>query len=1083
MRPQHLLKRGYTPTHRVVRAALAEVLVPEGEGWIYLLDPCAGTGEALADLADALANRGGRVLTYGVEVDEARARDAARLLRRVERADWRDVEAPDGAFSLVLLNPPYDPAGGGQSPEREIIQTALPKLAEGGVAVLLVPRRLVGWLAGFPLRWLALRPVPDPASPSQMLLVGIWQPGEGPGPLPPEAPWGTPLPEIPVPALEGPPPTLRVRAASLAAIREALAQGPSPADLVAAAGGMGAGRPLHPPAPGHLAALLAHGGRSIVLPSGAVLRAAVRRERREDVAEDDEDREERTVRRVVDRPVLFLWRLDHGGLREIPFEELPALAGEIAAVLQVEARVRVRPDGMPETDPVEAAVLAQVAERLPPLRGRRGLLPAQAVRAVGMARALLDGERAVLAVLEMGFGKTPIALTVAALLAARRRLDLVAVLAPPHLVPKWVREIRTLYPDARIVAPEGDGEDRAAAVRKAVAEAARGQRVFVVLSREAAKLGPRHRPAAVRRRMGRAWVWACPVCGTPIPERADAPASPHGGLAAPPPARVRAWAAAKAAAWEAEAAALERRVEEARDVPWRRKQAWLARAERRRAMAAWARAADDDRPPERLLGRRCPECGLPLAAPEGSPRRWPLAEVLAREVRRMGLRMLLVADEAHEYYRHDSLQARAFARLFGAAWRAVLLTGTLFGGKASELYRLLRAVAPEFARLRMGERMFLRTYGAFEEIEVLEERRRYGRSVRSVRVRELPGVSPAVMAWLLPRAAFGGLREVADALPPYREERMEVPFGGPLPEILRPEAAGAIWREHGRAGLSAWLQAALGYPNAAALPGPHVYDYVARDEDGRPVRTATLCTLPSLEGPLPKEEALIRLVREERAAGRKVVVFVAQTGRRPLGERLAGLLRAAGLRAAFLDAARVPPGRREEWIREQAPRLDALIVHPRAVETGLDLVMFQTAVLYEVVWSAVVVIQAVRRLWRLGQGHPVRVVALAYRGTMEPAAWDLIAQKIAWAVSVYGDVVASGLGAAADPTLDLLGEIARRLAAGLPPTAMAEAGISLAGLPTPIPAPGPAPAPAPAAPPPPLASPFEPARLRQGRLF
>jgi hypothetical protein len=119
-----------------------------------------------------------------------------------------------------------------------------------------------------------------------------------------------------------------------------------------------------------------------------------------------------------------------------------------------------------------------------------------------------------------------------------------------------------------------------------------------------------------------------------------------------------------------------------------------------------------------------------------------------------------------------------------------------------------------------------------------------------------------------------------------------------------------------------------------------------------------------------------------------------------------------------------------------------------------------------VAYSAVTLIQAIRRLWRLGQSQPVRVVALAYDHGLEVPAWDLVSRKVSWARTVYGDFAACGLGEAFDEDLDLLREIARRLERGEP---LVEAGadgageaVTLAGIVRPM---APAPIPAPAVPP------------------
>jgi hypothetical protein len=89
--------------------------------------------------------------------------------------------------------------------------------------------------------------------------------------------------------------------------------------------------------------------------------------------------------------------------------------------------------------------------------------------------------------------------------------------------------------------------------------------------------------------------------------------------------------------------------------------------------------------------------------------------------------------------------------------------------------------------------------------------------------------------------------------------------------------------------------------------------------------------------------------------------------------------------------------------------------------------MFQTVVAYEAVYATISLAQAVCRVWRLGQKRPVRVFALGYQG-IELEAWNVIARKISWAKSVYGDFVPSALGdAGLDDNLDLLRALTERI--------------------------------------------------------
>jgi hypothetical protein len=449
----------------------------------------------------------------------------------------------------------------------------------------------------------------------------------------------------------------------------------------------------------------------------------------------------------------------------------------------------------------------------------------------------------------------------------------------------------------------------------------------------------------------------------------------------------------------------------------------------------WVRVSPGQEPPRRFLGKKCPLCGLPYAAPEPKPRRWPLSEAVYRAVKAGKIHnLLLIADESHEY-RNASLQGTAFSRLYRASRWAILLTGTLFGGKASDLYRLLRWTSPEMRQMRLTEKEFVERYGYAESVEIVDEKRAYGRRIRRSEFRERPGVSPAVYRFLLSRTAFGALRDVAIALPAYTEQQREVatPALG-LDHLFEKGYGGRLYHEKGKGALSAWLRAALGYYNIAAIPPTpgkedHVYDFTSRDEDGQAKEHAVVLALPVLPERtiLPKERELLDLLRQEAREGRKSVILVEQTTARPLPLRLEKILRHSGLRAVYLNTAKVPAGEREEWIEKQAHQMDALITHPKAVETGLDLVMFQTVVAYEAIYAVISLAQAVCRVWRLGQQRPVRVFALGYQG-IELEAWNVIARKISWAKSVYGDFVPSALGdAGVDDNLDLLRALTERI--------------------------------------------------------
>jgi hypothetical protein len=89
--------------------------------------------------------------------------------------------------------------------------------------------------------------------------------------------------------------------------------------------------------------------------------------------------------------------------------------------------------------------------------------------------------------------------------------------------------------------------------------------------------------------------------------------------------------------------------------------------------------------------------------------------------------------------------------------------------------------------------------------------------------------------------------------------------------------------------------------------------------------------------------------------------------------------------------------------------MDAMLVNPKLVETGLDLVMFSDLVFYEVTTSLYVLWQAMRRVWRLGQNREVNVSFLSYEGTMENEILRRMGLKMKYAQLLYGKEAAGVL--------------------------------------------------------------------------
>jgi Uncharacterised methyltransferase family (DUF6094) len=102
-----------------------------------VVDPCAGKGTAL-NLITAEAP----VVRFGVELDTARAEDAAGSGIRMIQGNTFDAQAKAESFSLLYLNPPYDSEidlAGNRRMERLFLEHTHRWLMEHGVLIFVIP--------------------------------------------------------------------------------------------------------------------------------------------------------------------------------------------------------------------------------------------------------------------------------------------------------------------------------------------------------------------------------------------------------------------------------------------------------------------------------------------------------------------------------------------------------------------------------------------------------------------------------------------------------------------------------------------------------------------------------------------------------------------------------------------------------------------------------------------------------------------------------------------------------------------------------------------------------------------------------
>jgi hypothetical protein len=457
----------------------------------------------------------------------------------------------------------------------------------------------------------------------------------------------------------------------------------------------------------------------------------------------------------------------------------------------------------------------------------------------------------------------------------------------------------------------------------------------------------------------------------------------------------------------------------------------------------WKRTTDQETGLRKLLKVAvCPVCGEVVDIRERFCQACQSPIFNFSRWRRVGLARLVqkkfkhffkvyVGDEIHKCQNGRSDIGAADQRILSSVKYSLALTGTLFGGTAGSLFYLLYRRVPELRRLyEFNEKnRFIDHYGVWERTWDQGKPYYEGEAGASTgikrwnyRQRELPGVAPAVIRFLLPITLFGNITDLGYELPPLYENVEELPMNDELAaqyhgleqDLLR--QALEIVRAGDVGALSAWF-AACRFRPASAFRHEEV-NYVSKK--GRGEIHWQLPPVISNHTPwLPKEIKLAEIVRRNMSLGRKTLTFIEQTGTRDIRDRLkqvmeilvpGGSLTLVEVpKIGVLSANDMSPAKREAWIKLTALKMDAMLVNPKLVETGLDLVMFSDLVFYEITTSLYTLWQAMRRVWRLGQDKEVNVTFLSYANTIEAEILRRMGLKMKYAQLLYGKEAAGVL--------------------------------------------------------------------------
>ena len=593
----------------------------------------------------------------------------------------------------------------------------------------------------------------------------------------------------------------------------------------------------------------------------------------------------------------------------------------------------------------------------------------------GVIKAFKSGNKSVYITAEMGSGKTIMGIASALLLKNNPR---VLIMCPPHLVRKWIREIKETTPTSKVF--NLNGKQCLSMLEDLRNPKPSTRPEFYVIGRERAKTTFQWRPAVVHSKQGD----CCPRCGGLLLDRDGTPIPLF---------------------------------ERNNQGKYKKKYA----CENTIPKWVW----DAERGTHRRIYRRCGEQLWQADREKKNYRKYMPALFIKNKLKNFF--DLLIVDEIHQY-KNLSGQGYAFGILSRVCKYTLGLTGTLMGGYALDLFYLIYRTHPGVmlsdGNLWGSPGQFMEKYGILERITTIPEED--GLSVKSKKrtiVKAKPGVSPLLMGkMLLANSVFLRLSDMSENLPEYEEEVIELQMDDQQGEAYHnfEEDMKAALKEALSLGdnslLGAYLNALLSYPDridqGVTVCHPHTHELVAFG--------------PPIQGDMPKERELSQIIDREISKGRKVMVYIQNSNTTDISPRLVKMIEDKGYRVKVLRAGDTE-GRAEKIDKWTEKGLDVLICNPKLVETGLDLLSFPSIVFYQCGYSTYTLRQGSRRSWRITQRDPVKVYYMAYSDTMQTRAMKLIATKLETSLALEGELTDKGLSALSESSDSMSRELARAL--------------------------------------------------------
>lgn len=397
-----------------------------------------------------------------------------------------------------------------------------------------------------------------------------------------------------------------------------------------------------------------------------------------------------------------------------------------------------------------------------------------------------------------------------------------------------------------------------------------------------------------------------------------------------------------------------------------------------------------------------------------------------------------IIDEMHLFL-SDSMQAQGAQRISSCAKRTLGLTGTVFNGMVTNLFYMFLNFFP--AKLKEVEKLnakhlqsvktnFKNKYGNKEkigevynyEIENLKKDTtildpiisvrpkeahyyyytrqsptgdgtiRDGNSFLSYTVKDIPGINPEIFTQLMSSCCiFMTMSDMSKELPEITESVIscELDFSikksyenlldsikkSDFPNIVKAQKVNKI---------AGWLD------HPCIISDDH-FNFKGSD------------------GKNNKLTELLNIVKHHD--NECILVYTYYDKHSPINNEILQALIKEGIKANILTDS-VAPAKRIDWFEKQKENgVRVVIVNPKLIETGLDLLDFTTIVFYQLNSNFFTMRQASRRSYRLNQKNNVNLYYLYYKGTVQENIISVMAERLKAVKILEGDFEDEGLEA------------------------------------------------------------------------